>query len=123
MEKIDKKIDILLKGTSRSFYLTLNFLPKKIRKQIGLLYLLARLSDTIADSKVGENDILIRLIGQYNDRVQKRSETIPDLTDLSLLQENPAEQKLLQDVMLPIKYLEESEIFSERDKVRIRECL
>ncbi len=123
MEKIDKKIDILLKGTSRSFYLTLNFLPKKIRKQIGLLYLLARLSDTIADSKVGEKDILIHLIGQYNDRVQKRSETIPDLTDLSLLQENPAEQKLLQDVMLPIKYLEESEIFGERDRVRIRDCL
>ena len=123
MNKIDKRIDILLKGTSRSFYLTLNFLPKKIRKQMGLLYLLARLSDTIADSKVGEKDMLVRLIGQYNDRVQKRSEIIPDLLDLSLLQENSAEQELLQNVILPIKYLEESDIFSESDRRRIRECL
>tara|TARA_B100001113_G_scaffold231863_1_gene190406 strand:+ start:13277 stop:14311 length:1035 start_codon:yes stop_codon:yes gene_type:complete len=123
VEKIDKRIDILLKGTSRSFYLTLNFLPKKIRKQIGLLYLLARLSDTIADSKVGEKDVLIRLIGQYNDRVQKRSGKIPDLMDLSLLQEDSAEQELLQNVILPIKYLEESDIFSESDRRRIRECL
>jgi len=123
VNKIDKRIDILLKGTSRSFYLTLNFLPKKIRKQMGLLYLLARLSDTIADSKIGEKDILIRLIGQYNDRVQKRSEIIPDLVDLSLLQENSAEQELLQDVILPIKYLEESDTFSESDRRRIRECL
>lgn len=123
MKKIDKRIDILLKSTSRSFYLTLNFLPKEIRKQIGLLYLLARLSDTIADSKVGEKDMLVRLIGQYNDRVQKRSEIIPDLLDLSLLQENSAEQELLQNVILPIKYLEESNIFSESDRRRIRECL
>jgi farnesyl-diphosphate farnesyltransferase len=123
VEKIDKKIDSLLKGTSRSFYLTLNFLPRKIRKQIGLLYLLARLSDTIADSKVGEKNTLIRLIGQYNDRVQKRSEKPPDLVDLSLLQENSAEQELLQDVILPIKYLEESDIFNESDRRRIRECL
>lgn len=123
MRKIDKRIDILLKGTSRSFYLTLNFLPKKIRKQLGLLYLLARLSDTIADSKVGEKDILIHLIGQYNDRVQKRSEIIPNLADLSLLQENSAEQDLLQNVILPIKYLEEYKIFSESDRRKIRECL
>ena len=60
VNKIDKRIDILLKGTSRSFYLTLNFLPKKIRKQMGLLYLLARLSDTIADSKIGEKDNSMR---------------------------------------------------------------
>jgi farnesyl-diphosphate farnesyltransferase len=121
--KIDKKIDILLKSTSRSFYLSLNFLPKKIRKQIGLLYLLARLSDTIADSKVGDKEILVQFISQYNDRVQKKSELIPDLERLALLQDNPAEKKLLQDVSIPIKYLEETRDFSERDRQRISECL
>ena len=48
---IDEEIDKLLETTSRSFYPTLKYLPKKIRGQIGLLYLLARVADTIADSK------------------------------------------------------------------------
>ncbi|HIB24245.1 MAG TPA: hypothetical protein EYO22_06000, partial [Candidatus Poseidoniales archaeon] len=50
---ISPEIDSLLEQTSRSFYLTLKVLPTKIRGQIGLLYLLARLADTIADSASG----------------------------------------------------------------------
>src|ERR1039458_9195328 len=40
----------LLKATSRSFYLTLRVLPGAIRPQIGVAYLLARTTDTIADT-------------------------------------------------------------------------
>lgn len=40
----------LLKGVSRSFYLTLRVLPKGIREPVGLAYLLARAADTIADT-------------------------------------------------------------------------
>jgi farnesyl-diphosphate farnesyltransferase len=40
----------LLKDVSRSFYLTLRTLPRGIRPQIGLAYLLARSTDTIADT-------------------------------------------------------------------------
>lgn len=40
----------LLKNVSRSFYLTLRVLPRSVRPQIGVAYLLARASDTIADS-------------------------------------------------------------------------
>jgi farnesyl-diphosphate farnesyltransferase len=40
----------LLKGVSRSFYLSVRFLPKRIRSAIALGYLLARASDTIADT-------------------------------------------------------------------------
>ena len=42
----------LLKQVSRSFYLTLRVLPGAIRPQIGLAYLLARATDTIADTAV-----------------------------------------------------------------------
>jgi len=45
-------LDGLLKATSRSFYLTLRVLPRSIRPQIGLAYLLARTTDTIADTEV-----------------------------------------------------------------------
>jgi farnesyl-diphosphate farnesyltransferase len=40
----------LLRSVSRSFYLTIRILPARIRAPIGLAYLLARASDTIADS-------------------------------------------------------------------------
>ena len=35
---VNEKIDALLETTSRSFYPTLKYLPKKTRGQIGLLY-------------------------------------------------------------------------------------
>jgi farnesyl-diphosphate farnesyltransferase len=40
----------LLKGVSRSFYLTLRVLPAGMRHPVGLAYLLARAADTIADT-------------------------------------------------------------------------
>ncbi|WP_354685257.1 phytoene/squalene synthase family protein [Cupriavidus necator] len=40
----------LLKGVSRSFYLTLRVLPARMRDPVGLAYLLARAADTIADT-------------------------------------------------------------------------
>jgi farnesyl-diphosphate farnesyltransferase len=41
----------LLASVSRSFYLTIRLLPEPLRAPIGLAYLLARASDTIADSE------------------------------------------------------------------------
>ena len=40
----------LLRGVSRSFYISVRFLPRRIRMAIALGYLLARASDTIADT-------------------------------------------------------------------------
>jgi farnesyl-diphosphate farnesyltransferase len=40
----------LLASVSRSFYLSIRLLPRRLRAPIGLAYLLARASDTIADS-------------------------------------------------------------------------
>jgi len=42
----------LLKAVSRSFYITLRVLPASVRPQIGLAYLLARTTDTIADTNL-----------------------------------------------------------------------
>ena len=58
-EVIDEHIDGLLKATSRSFHLTLTTLPNSVRDQVGLLYLLARLADTIADSKTEDAEALM----------------------------------------------------------------
>lgn len=40
----------ILKGVSRSFYLSVRLLPAGMREPIGLAYLLARASDTLADT-------------------------------------------------------------------------
>ena len=42
----------LLRGVSRSFYLTLRVLPRGIREPVGLAYLLARAADTISDTRI-----------------------------------------------------------------------
>ena len=43
----------VLKGVSRSFYLTIRILPRDLREPVGLAYLLARAADTIADQRAG----------------------------------------------------------------------
>jgi farnesyl-diphosphate farnesyltransferase len=119
----EKRIENLLEGTSRSFFLSLKVLPRKIRKHIGLTYLLARLSDTIADSKVGENRILLQFLKEYNTRIQDQSKKLPDFSELSVIQENKAEAELLDDAMIPVNYLEKSNNFTKLDRERIRMCL
>ena len=53
----------LLRGVSRSFYLTLRVLPGDLRIPIGLAYLLARAADTIADTRLlPSEDRLERLL-------------------------------------------------------------
>jgi farnesyl-diphosphate farnesyltransferase len=57
----------LLKEVSRSFYLSLRVLPKPIRTQIGLAYLLARISDTIADADFLPCEQRLRLLRKYRE--------------------------------------------------------
>jgi len=42
----------LLRRVSRSFYLSLAILPRALREPLGLAYLLARASDTVADTRL-----------------------------------------------------------------------
>ena len=117
---INAKIDALLEATSRSFYPTLKYLPKKIRGQIGLLYLLARVADTIADSKHGDTDVLLGALRAYNDVAQGRSETLPDFSDIAELQTNASEAELLRNVKDVVEGLK---VYSHEDQERMLECL
>jgi farnesyl-diphosphate farnesyltransferase len=117
---IDEEIDKLLETTSRSFYPTLKYLPKKIRGQIGLLYLLARVADTIADSKAGRTSDLIEALTQYNEVAQGRSIDFPDLSVLADIQSNPDEGELLRNVKKVVQALS---IYGQGDQKRILECL
>jgi len=117
---IDEKIDNLLETTSRSFYPTLKYLPKKTRGQIGLLYLLARVADTIADTKVGETALLLEHLKTYNDVVQGRGGELPDFSEIAALQSNEHEAELLRNVPLVVDGLS---VYEQGDQERILECL
>jgi farnesyl-diphosphate farnesyltransferase len=117
---INTKLDALLEATSRSFYPTLKYLPKKTRGRIGLLYLLARVADTIADSKHGETEVLLQILKQYNDVAQGRSSTLPDFSEISEIQENENEAELLRNVKDVVAGLSDCD---EVDSTLILECL
>ena len=114
------KIDSLLERTSRSFYPTLKYLPKKIRGQIGLLYLLARVADTIADSKHGETEVLLEALSAYNEVAQGRSQTLPDFMELAEAQTNEHEAELLRNVDDVVEGLKD---YDQGDQQRILSCL
>ena len=60
----------LLKSVSRSFYLSLRFLPKSVRSELSLAYLLARASDSIADSTTVEVAERMQLLGLTENALQ-----------------------------------------------------
>jgi len=117
---LDPELDTILKGTSRSFYLSLKELPSGVRSQVGLLYLLARTSDTIADSERGSTEDRLVALEQYNEYAQGRSDTPPDLSELARLQRIGSERKLLESVAATVSCIGR---FRDSDQLHIRRCL
>lgn len=68
----------LLKRVSRSFYLSMRFLPAAMREPVSLGYLLARASDTLADTAQVPVAVRVRCLEQFRDSVP---ETRPEFTD------------------------------------------
>lgn len=102
---IDPTCDALLESNSRSFFLTLKILPRKMRRSVGLLYLLARVADTIADSKTGEVNLLLEALDAWDAATDKRQHEVPDLSHLAALQTLDAERVLLEQAGLAVKAL------------------
>ncbi len=59
------ELTTLLKTVSRSFYLSLHLLPKAVRGEMSLAYLLARASDSIADSATVAAAERLELLQQF----------------------------------------------------------
>jgi len=88
----------LLKEVSRSFYLTLRVLPSRIRPQIGLAYLLALATDTIADTDLVPTEKRIEALKELRERIASGSTTGQALKlDLFARQQHAsAERSLLE---------------------------
>lgn len=99
----ENELQKILKSVSRSFYLSMVFLPQKMRAPISLAYMLARASDSVADSSTASMQLrlnTLRLMGQAiaGDLQQDERDTLLNALkgELAQAQKKPAEAKLLQ---------------------------
>ncbi|MEY2545939.1 MAG: farnesyl-diphosphate farnesyltransferase [Verrucomicrobiota bacterium] len=89
----------VLRDVSRSFYISIRILPRRVREPVGLAYLLARVTDTIADTNnapVAQRAEMLRrlsrVIGAEGD-----PNVIVDLSEkFAPLQTNESERKLIE---------------------------
>ena len=86
----------LLKEVSRSFYLTLRVLPRSVRSPIRLAYLLARTTDTIADTGLVAPVQRLEALQALRERIQGRRDRPLDFGDLARRQASRAEGALLE---------------------------
>lgn len=115
-----KSLGDLLKATSRSFYLTLRVLPAKVRPQIGLAYLLARTTDTIADTEVLPLDQRLDALGNLREQIVGQSSASLNFGDFAKQQGSAAERLLLERVNDSLAVLQS---FSADDQRLIRDVV
>lgn len=110
----------ILARVSRSFYLSIRLLPQKLRDPISLGYLLARASDTIADTaeipiamRIEKLRLLARAI-----QGEALGDAIVDLSALLMpLQANEAERALIESLQPLSDWLDRIEV-EDREDVR-----
>lgn len=110
----------LLRDVSRSFYLTLRVLPGAIRPQIGLAYLLARTTDTIADTELISVEQRLEALALLRSRIAGESSRAVNFTELAPRQGNPAERVLLERCESSLALLGQ---LSQGDLALVREVL
>ena len=113
-------LDDLLRDVSRSFYLTLRVLPQAVRPQIGLAYLLARATDTIADTKIVPMEQRLAALDRLRSRILGRSSAALEFGALAQTQGLPAERRLLERCEEALVVLNS---FRAEDQKRIRDVL
>lgn len=114
----------LLRDVSRSFYLTLRLLPEAVRPQISLAYLLARTTDTLADTALVPVEDRLTALDALRRRILHPSAVTPDFSRFAQAQGNTqssaAERVLLTRIAESLAVLES---FHEGDQGRIRQVL
>jgi len=90
----------LLRGVSRSFYLSIRLLPQALRAPIAVGYLLARATDTVADTTALPHakrlQLLTALMAAIDDPVGDLRHEHQALADFAKHQSDPHERALMQ---------------------------
>ncbi len=110
----------ILRSVSRSFYLSIRFLPQQLREPIALAYLLARTTDTVADTTRIPGTVRMEALKMLSDGIQgkaSREVVINHVASFVPLQENAAERTLLDSLPDCLKWLEQTG-GADRDDIR-----
>jgi farnesyl-diphosphate farnesyltransferase len=111
----------VLRSVSRSFYLSIRFLPPQLREPIALAYLLARTTDTVADTAGISRSVRMETLNLLSKTIQGIAsrdvvaEVIPSFVSL---QENASERQLLQSLPNCLARLEGME-HADRNDIRV----
>jgi farnesyl-diphosphate farnesyltransferase len=123
-------LEDLLKRVSRSFYLTLRILPRAIKPQLGLAYLLARATDTVADTDVIDAQHRQAVLADLQKSIEAVCDgqvpLLPDFTEFIESLKTPAERQNEAERVLLQNFctlLEEFKNFGEADRREIRTVL
>ena len=113
----------ILRSVSRSFYLSIRFLPAPLRKPVALAYLLARTTDTVADTISISSNLRTEALQMLSNAIQAKAsrEVVVDLIASFLpLQQDLTERRLLESLPGCLDWLEHVE---EADRSDIRAVL
>ena len=98
----------ILKSVSRSFYLTISFLPRPLREPVSLAYLLARATDTIADTATVPAAIRLTTLRDFARVIagELNFNTVAEaLQDFAAQQSDPHERTLIENLRECIEWL------------------
>lgn len=113
----------ILRCVSRSFYLSLRILPRPLRDPLSLAYLLARTTDTIADTTEAPAELRVESLGNLADAIQGNA---PITTAASIrasfgpFQNDDAERALIDALPATLEWLE---LLDDRDRHEVRNVL
>ena len=110
----------ILRSVSRSFYLSIRFLPAQLREPIALAYLLARTTDTVADTTRIPGTVRMEALKMLADGIQGNASgevVINRVASFVPLQENAAERRLLDSLPNCLRWLEQTGK-EDRDDIR-----
>jgi farnesyl-diphosphate farnesyltransferase len=113
----------VLRSVSRSFYLSLRILPRPLRDPLSLAYLLARATDTIADTPAPSVELRAKALQELAATIRGTMpiETAARLVEsFAPLQSDDAERTLIQQVPLLLEWLQE---LAAGDRSEVRNVL
>ena len=110
----------ILKSVSRSFYLTIKFLPRPLREPVSLAYLLARATDTIADTATIPATTRLTTLHDFARVIAAELDfntVVESLREFAARQNDPHERTLIEQVRGCIDWLAKLDP-ADRDDVR-----
>jgi len=111
----------LLRSVSRSFYLSIRFLPAQLRELIAVAYLLARTTDTVADTAQISGSVRMETLKLLSNGIQgtaSRDVVAEPIASFVSLQRNASERQLLESLPDCLTCLEGME-HADRNDIRL----